>query len=88
MATPSPRALAMERKNMSIGARRPRGSEKGRELMLSPSITSSLSGAITYTQFGFSVGWSCTWWTVMRVRSARISVSALGWSGDRWRMTT
>ena len=42
-----PRAAATERKNMSIGARRPRGSEKARAVTLSPSMTSSRSGGIT-----------------------------------------
>ena len=46
-AIPSPRAAATERKNMSIGARRPRGSVNSRAVTLSPSMTSSRSGGIT-----------------------------------------
>ena len=88
IATPSPRPAAMERKKTSMGARRPRGSSKGRALTLSPSITSSRSGGMTNTQFGFSVGLSVTCSTSMRVQPDRISLSALGCSGERCRMTT
>ncbi len=46
-AIPSPRPAAIERKNMSIGARCPRGSLNGRARMVLSSITSSLSGGMT-----------------------------------------
>ena len=88
MATPSPRALAIEQKKRSMGARCPRGSLKGRELTLSPSITSSRSGAMTYTQFGSRCGWSVTWLTLILVQTPSTSFSALGCSGERCRMTT
>lgn len=47
IATPSPRAAATERKNMSIGARRPLGSLNGRAAISSPLMTSSRSGGMT-----------------------------------------
>ena len=46
-AIPSPRASATERKNMSTGARCPRGAVNFRAVTLSPSITSSRPGGMT-----------------------------------------
>ena len=82
--SPSPRPAAIERKNMSIGARLPRGSVNGRARTSSPWITSSRSGGMTKTQFGDrrdpASETSCT---CMCVTPPNISLSALGWSGAR-----
>ena len=77
-AMPSPRAAAIERKNLSMGARCPRGSLNGRAATVLPSITSSRSGGMTKTLFALRTGLSSICRTGMRVQADRISLIALG----------